>query len=60
MFQNVSVSDSGEYRCLAGNVLGETSVSVQLRVNSALSADLAVLIEIFLVLVYLVLSDISL
>ena len=57
MFQNVSVSDSGEYRCVAGNVLGETTVSVQLSVNSALSADLRVLIKIFFVLV---LSDILL
>ena len=50
MFQNVSLADSGEYRCVAGNVLGETSISVQLSVNTAVSAELAVLSQIFLVL----------
>ena len=33
--QNVTMSESGEYRCLAGNVLGETSSSIHLQINKS-------------------------
>jgi len=33
--ENVSAVDSGQYNCVAGNVLGETSASYNLQINSA-------------------------
>ena len=33
--QNVTMSESGEYRCSAGNVLGETSSSIHLQINNS-------------------------
>ena len=33
--QNVTMSQSGEYRCSAGNVLGETSSSIHLQINNS-------------------------
>ena len=35
LFQNVDAGDSGEYKCVAGNVLGETSASLQLEISAA-------------------------
>ena len=53
-FQNVSLSDSGTYRCVAGNVLGETSVSVRLVVNSVSNTVASSVIKI-LVLIHVLL-----
>ena len=51
--QNVTMSESGEYRCLAGNVLGETSSSIHLQINKSDRARLHWTV-LGLILVYVV------
>ena len=50
--QNVTMSESGEYRCSAGNVLGETSSSIHLQINRSERTGLDPWTVLSLILVY--------
>ena len=44
----MSVSESGEYQCVAGNVLGETRASVVLHISGAGAGDTALIVMLVL------------